>query len=104
MDRVKLASMLGDVLQGVGLVELERVARHRLVIHANHIEARKVIAHRRPTLSAEQVKQSHRRLAITSSRSLGRTSRYSMAQWSGGRVRCHANCSLERLPFADFSS
>ena len=54
MDRVEIAQR---VLQRIALVELEGVVRLRLDVHAHHVEARPVVAHRRSAGAAEQVEE-----------------------------------------------
>src|SRR5512139_3588843 len=45
--RVKLRAMLGAVFERVGLMKLERIARHRLAVHAHYIKSSAIVAHRR---------------------------------------------------------
>ena len=46
------------IRQRVGLVELERVVRLRIDVHADHLEPGPVVAHGRAAGAAEQVEQS----------------------------------------------
>jgi hypothetical protein len=57
VDYVELMAVLRKVFEGVGLVELERVARHWLEVDADYVEAGPVVADRAAASPAEQIQQ-----------------------------------------------
>ena len=44
-------------IEGVGLMELERISRLRLDVHAHDLEARAAVAHRRAAGTAEEIQE-----------------------------------------------
>ena len=55
VESVKLAPVLQEVLERIALVELERVVRLRVDVHANHLEPGPVVTHRSATSAAEEI-------------------------------------------------